>query len=75
MRFLGNVLATIIGMFVFFMMLFFGILLIGAIFSTDSVAVSTENNSVIELDLSLVAEDYGGKIFYKDFDRYESNHD
>lgn len=75
MRFLGNVLATIIGMFVFFMMLFFGILLIGAIFSTDSVAVSTENNSVIELDLSQVSEDYGGKIFYKDFDRYESNHD
>ena len=75
MRFLGNVLATIIGMFIFFMMLFFGMLLIGAIFSTDSVTVSTENNSVIELDLSQVTEDYGGKIFYKDFDRYETNHD
>lgn len=75
MRFLGNVLATIIGIFVFFMMLLFGILIIGAIFSTDSVAVSTENNSVIELDLSQVTEDYGGKIFYKDFDRYETNHD
>ncbi len=75
MRFLGNVLATIIGIFVFLMLCVFGIVLLGAIFSSDSGTTTVEKNSVIELDLSKVTEDYGGKIFYKDFDHYETNHD
>ena len=31
MKFLGNVLATVIGLFVFWMIFFFGIIIIGAI--------------------------------------------
>ena len=64
MKFLGNVLATIVGIFIFFMLFFFGILLIGAIFGGDSEGVEVKNNSVIELNLEHIANDYAGK--YKD---------
>ena len=75
MKFLGNILATIIGIFVFFMLCVFGIVIIGTIFSEDVEGVEVKNNSVIELDLSHVDQDYGGKIHYKEFERYETNHD
>lgn len=61
MKFLGNVLATIIGLFVFCMLFFFGILFIGAIFGGDSEGVTIKENSVIELDLKNVTYDYAGK--------------
>jgi protease-4 len=64
MKFLGNVLATIIGLFVFFMLFFFGILFIGAIFGGDSEKVSVKKDSVIELNLEDLQYDYAGK--YKD---------
>lgn len=64
MRFLGNVLATIIGLFVFFMLFFFGIILIGAIFGGDSEEISVKSDSVIELNLQNIKNDYAGK--YKD---------
>ncbi|WP_300484773.1 signal peptide peptidase SppA [Flavobacterium sp.] len=75
MRFLGNVLATIVGLFVFFMVLFFGIVLIGAIFGGDSDKVKIKDNSVIELDLSEVKQDYGGKFNFTDFNYFEAKHD
>ena len=75
MRFLGNVLATIVGLFVFFMLFFFGIILISAIFSGGSDEVPVENNSVIELDLSEIKNDYAGKFNFKDFDYFEVKHD
>ncbi len=61
MRFLGNGLATVIGIFVFMMLSFFGIILIGVIFGGDSETVEVENNSVIELNLSDISDDYAGK--------------
>jgi protease-4 len=64
MKFLGNVLATIIGIFIFFMLFFFGILIIGAIFGGESEGVTVKNNSVIELNLEDIRNDYAGK--YKD---------
>ena len=64
MKFLGNVLATIIGIFVFFMLFFFGILIIGAIFGGESEGVTVKSNSVIELNLEDIQNDYAGK--YKD---------
>ena len=64
MRFLGNVLATIVGLFVFLMMFFFGIVLIAAIFGGDSDEVSVKSDSVIELKLENIKNDYAGK--YKD---------
>ena len=75
MRFLGNVLATIVGLFVFFMLFFFGIILISAVFSGGSDEVPVENNSVIELDLSEIKNDYAGKFNFKDFDYFEVKHD
>lgn len=64
MRFLGNVMATIIGIFVFFMLFFFGIVLLGALFGEESEGVTVKSNSVIELNLEDITNDYAGK--YKD---------
>ena len=64
MKFLGNVLATIIGLFVFFMLFFFGIILIGTLFGEETEGVEVKNNSVIELKLENITNDYSGK--YKD---------
>ena len=75
MRFLGNVLSTVIGIFVFFMVFFFGILLIGAIFGGGSESTNVKKNSIIELDLSQVTSDYAGKVHFKDFDYFETRHD
>ncbi|RTY87019.1 signal peptide peptidase SppA [Flavobacterium sp. GT3R68] len=75
MKFLGNVLATIVGLFIFCMLFFFGILFIAAVFGGSSEHVSVDRNSVIELDLSKVRNDYGGKFNFKDFDYFEVHHD
>lgn len=64
MRFLGNVLATVIGIFVFLMLCLFGIVLIGTIFGGEAEGVEVKGNSVIELNLEDVKNDYAGK--YKD---------
>lgn len=75
MKFLGNVLATVIGLFVFWMIFFFGIIIIGAIAGGNKDIVTIEENSVIELDLSQVTLDYAGKTSYKDFNYFEADHD
>ena len=64
MRFLGNVLATIVGLYVFLMLFFFGIVLIAAIFGGDSEEIAVKSDSVIELKLENITNDYAGK--YKD---------
>jgi protease-4 len=64
MRFLGNVLATIVGLFVFFMLFIFGIIIIAAVFGGDSNEISVKSDSVIELKLENIKNDYAGK--YKD---------
>lgn len=74
MRFLGNVLATVVGIFVFLMVFFFGFILIGLLFGGDSETVKVEDKSVIELDLSKVNYDYAGKTNFKDFQWYEDQH-
>ncbi|MBZ4036895.1 signal peptide peptidase SppA [Flavobacterium sp. 17A] len=63
MKFLGNVLATVIGIFVFMMLFFFGVIFIGVVFGGDD-SVSVKSNSVIELNLKEIKNDYAGK--YKD---------
>ena len=60
MKFLGNVLATVIGLFVFCLVFFFGIMIIGAIAGGNEDTVKVEENAVIELDLSKVSLDYAG---------------
>lgn len=75
MKFLGNVLATIVGLFAFLMILFLGLVLIVAIFGGRSETKVAQKNSVIELDLSQVESDYAGKFHFEDFDYFETNHD
>jgi len=69
MNFLKNILSTVIGLFVFLIIVFIGILFIAAIFGSgdDSKSVAVKSNSVIELDLSKVTNDYAGKFLYEDF--------
>ena len=74
MKFLGNVLATIVGLFIFCMISFFGILLLGAIFGSDDDTVQVNSNSVIELDLSKIENDYSGKINFTDFQYFDAQH-
>ena len=50
MSFLGNVLATIVGLFIFCMIAFFGIIIIGLIAGGGEETFTGKNNSVIELD-------------------------
>ena len=75
MKFLGNVLATVIGLFVFCLFFFFGIIFIGTIAGGNEDTVKVEENAVIELDLSKVSLDYAGKTSYKDFNYFEADHD
>ncbi|MBS1533593.1 MAG: signal peptide peptidase SppA [Bacteroidetes bacterium] len=75
MRFLGNVLATITGLFIFCIISFFGLLVLGALLGGSSETVTTESNSVLVLDLSKVSHDYAGKYNFKDFDYFDANHD
>ena len=74
MTFLKNIFSTVIGIFVFFLILIIGIVFITAIFGGNSNAITVEKNSVIELDLSDVDNDYAGKFNFKDFNYFESNH-
>lgn len=74
-RFLGNVLATVVGIFIFCMVSFFGLVLIAAIFGGGSDGVEIKKDSVIELDLSQVTNDYAGKFNYKDLDYFDARHD
>jgi len=62
MKFLQNVLAVIIGLFMFFMLMFFGLLIFSAILGGDSSQVAVKKNSVIEFDLGKVSNDYAGKF-------------
>jgi len=58
------------------MILFFGLIFIGAVFGgSNSGKVTVKDNSVIELDLSKIVNDYGGQYFIKDFDYTQVNHD
>ena len=62
MKFLGNVLATIIGLFVFCMILFFGLMIVGAVAGSGSDVAKVESNSVLVLDMENVSLDYTGKF-------------
>ena len=75
MRFLANVLATIVGLFAFFMIFFFGLLFIGVLFGGSSDRITVDDNSVIILDLSKVSSDYAGKFNYKEIDYFDAKHD
>lgn len=77
MNFLKNVLATIVGLFIFCFLFFFLMISIGSVMavSSTSKSVGVKNNSIIKLDLSEVSEDYGGSTLIKDFEYRETNSD
>lgn len=74
MKFLGNVMATIVGLFVFFMICFFGLIIIGAIMGGSPKAAKVVDNSVLELNLEEVFNDYGGKFNFEDIGFYDAKH-
>lgn len=69
MNFLKNIFSTVIGLFVFLFILFFGFIFLAMILGNgnDSKTVVVKDNSVIELNLEEVSNDYGGKFLYEDF--------
>ena len=69
MNFLKNILSTVIGLFVFLFILFIGFVLIAMIAGSgdDKKTVTVKSNSVIELDLEEITNDYAGKFKYEDF--------
>ncbi|WP_159799522.1 signal peptide peptidase SppA [Flavobacterium sp. MK4S-17] len=73
MQFLKNVLSTIVGLFLFCFIFFMVIIIIGvAAGSSNEDVVKVKDNSVIELDISDVTQDYAGKFIYKDFSMLDS---
>jgi len=70
MRFIGNVFATIIGLFLFFGILFVGFFILGVLLGgnpEDSKKTNVKDNSVIVLDLDGISQDYAPKIIVSDF--------
>lgn len=61
MKFLSNVLATIVGLFVFSVLSFFFFLLIAAVAGGGKETAEVKDDSVIELDLADITNDYAGK--------------
>lgn len=61
MKFLRNVIATVIGIFVFIMLFVFGVILIGTVFGGDE-SISVKSDSIIELNLKNIQNDYAGKF-------------
>jgi protease-4 len=68
MRFLSNVLSTIVGLFLFCFIFFFFILIIGVIAGSGDGKPKLDKDSVIELDLSEITLDYNGKFEASPFD-------
>jgi|SRR5690554_572954 len=69
MNFFRNVLATIVGIFIFLFISFFVLMIVGVILSASgsNSSVKTKANSVIDLDLTMVTDDYGGRTYIEDF--------
>ncbi|MEZ0005252.1 protease-4 [Flavobacterium sp. 28YEA47A] len=68
MNFLKNIFSTVLGLFVFLFILFFGFIIFAALFGNKDKTVTVKDNSVIELNLEEVTNDYAGKFLYEDFE-------
>jgi len=70
MKFIGNVFATIIGLFLFFGVLFIGFFILGVLLGgnpENSKKTIVKDNSVIVLDLDKIRQDYDPKTIVSDF--------
>lgn len=75
MKFLSNVLATLVGLFLFFIIMFFGFFLIGLVMggsAEDGKRTTVKDNSVLVLDLEHVTQDFSGKMVITDFPLFNS---
>lgn len=75
MKFLSNVLATLVGLFLFFIIMFFGFFLIGLVMggsAEDGKRTTVKDNSVLVLDLEHVTQDFTGKMVITDFPLFNS---
>lgn len=75
MKFLSNVLATLIGLFLFFMIMFFGLFLIGILMggsAEDAGKTIIKDNSVLMIDLDRVTQDFSEKVVITDFPLFNS---
>ena len=61
MSFFKNVLATIVGLFLFVLLSFFFLIGLGALIGSGEDEIKVKDNSVIQLDLSKINFDYSGK--------------
>lgn len=77
MSFIRNVLATVVGIILFLFIGFFILIIVGSVasFSGASSKVAVKNNSVINLDLNRVNNDYAGKMYIEDFQYSERRKD
>ncbi|AMA50161.1 MULTISPECIES: signal peptide peptidase SppA [Flavobacterium] len=66
MNFLKNVLASIIGLFIFCIICFFGIIILSTLVASGKEKVEIQDNSVLVLNLEKITEDYAGKFNYED---------
>lgn len=68
MNFLKRVLSTVVGIIVFLIISFFGLIFLGALFgSADNNIVQVRTNSVLELQLDFPINDYAGKTNFKEY--------
>jgi len=70
MKFIGNVFATIIGLFLFFGILFIGFFILGVLLGgnpENSKKTIVKDNSIIVLDLDKITQDYDPKTIVSDF--------
>ena len=68
MSFLKRVLSTVTGIFVFLIICFFGLLILGALFGSGSDdLVKVKSNSVLELTLDFPIKDYAGKTEFAQY--------
>lgn len=62
MRFLSNVLSTIVGLFLFLLLFFFGLIFIITIIGSSGEETAIKSNSVLIFDMENVMLDYAGKF-------------
>ena len=68
MSFIKRVLSTVTGIFVFLIICFFGLIILGALFGgTSEELVEVKPNSVLNLKLDFPIQDYAGKTIYKEY--------
>lgn len=68
MSFIKRVLSTVTGIFLFLIICFFGILLLGMLFGSSSDdLVKVKSNSVLELKLDFPIKDYAGKTEFAEY--------